>query len=104
MFKMTGSRWIRPDLLVAICLLATLGYFAWQGIWSPMGVAALDHLEATKSKLELHIASLQTKRQKFEARVSLMRQESLDPDMLDEMARVQLGLLGPNDFLVHLKH
>lgn len=100
---MKKSKWFRIDLVVAMFLLATLGYFAWQGQWSPMGVQGLDALQASRSKLELELASLRSKRQQFEARVSLLRQESLDPDMLDEMARVQLGLLGPNDFLVHLK-
>ncbi len=102
-WNMTKHSWLRIDLLVTACLLATLCYFAWQGTWSPKGVVGLDQLQSVKTKLELHLASLQTKRQNFEARVSLLRQELLDPDMLDEMARVQLGLLGPNDFLIHLK-
>lgn len=95
--------WLRADLLVSACLMAMLGYFAWHGFWSPRGFQELHLLQAERSMQELELVDMQDKRQKFEQRVSLLRQESLDPDMLDEMARVQLGLLGPNDLLVHLK-
>jgi cell division protein FtsB len=100
---MTNRKWLRADLLVSAFLLGMLGYFAWHGFWSPRGFQELHALQAVASKQELELTSMQDKRKKFEQRVSLLRQESLDPDMLDEMARVQLGLLGPNDLLVHLK-
>ncbi len=100
---MTNRKWIRADLLVSVCLLGMLGYFAWHGFWSPRGFQELQALQTVRSNKELELTSLEDKRKNFEQRVSLLRQESLDPDMLDEMARVQLGLLGPNDLLVHLK-
>jgi cell division protein FtsB len=94
---------MRADLLVTACLMAVLGYFAWQGIWSRNGYRELAASQAIRAERELEFASALDKRKSFEKRVSLLRQESLDPDMLDEMARVQLGLIGPNDLLVRLK-
>ncbi len=97
------QKWLRADLLVSAGLFAILGYFAWQGLWSPRGFHELRALQAIHSQRELELTSIQEKRKDFESMVALLRQESLDPDMLDEMARTQLGLLGPNDLLVRLK-
>jgi cell division protein FtsB len=100
---MKNRKWLRADLLVSACLVGFLGYFVWHGFWSPRGFQELHALQEARSGQELELTSVQDRRKNFEQRVSLLRQESLDPDMLDEMARVQLGLLGPNDLLIHLQ-
>ncbi len=103
MFAMAGRKIFRFDLLTAVGLIACLFYFGWHQFLSPTGAAALERLETTKVQLELELASLRAKRMQFESRVALLRPESLDPEMLDEMARSQLGLVGQNDFIVRIK-
>jgi cell division protein FtsB len=33
--------------------------------------------------------------------VALIRPESIDPDLLEELARVKLGFVRPNDVVLH---
>jgi cell division protein FtsB len=43
---------------------------------------------------------VEAERSTLERRVDLLRADHLDRDMLDERARVQLNLAGPNDTVI----
>jgi cell division protein FtsB len=92
----------RLDWLVTLSCLAMLGYFAWQGYYSPSGFSYLAKQNETLTQLKTEATRLKSNRLAMDARVGLLRPESLDPDMLDELARNELGLAGRNDVIVSL--
>ncbi len=47
--------------------------------------------------------NVQRQRIRLERKVALLRPESLDPDMLDEMARSQLEVAAPNELVTFQK-
>ena len=89
----------RFDLIVSFASLALLAYFAWHANRGPRGFAYHDRLVAQVAQLEERYQKIDTARGKLEHRVSLMRPDSIDPDMLDELARAKLEMTGPNDFV-----
>ncbi len=88
------------DLAVTFVCLATLGYFAWHAQEGPRGFPYFDRLSIEASRLDFQSAELDARRKSLEHRVSLLRPDSIDPDMLDEMVRSQLELVGENDLVV----
>ena len=78
------------------------GYFAYHLQIGDHGLAARAELEGRKDVLAGELAGLKEVRQRLERDVSLLRPESLDPDMLDERARAILNLANQDD-LVMLK-
>lgn len=88
------------DLIVMAVCAALLGYFAWHGFEGPRGFAHQERLAARAAKLEQDLAKVSAARDKLERRVSLMRPESVDPDMLDELARQTLELVKPGDLVM----
>ncbi|MCK5168156.1 MAG: septum formation initiator family protein, partial [Rhodospirillaceae bacterium] len=63
-------------------------YFAYHAIQGDRGFIALGKLEHQVSTLDNKLADLQKERLKLENQVSLLRPDSLDPDMLEERARI----------------
>ena len=87
----------RFDLVVTCVCCALLGYFAWHAWKGPRGYPYRDGLEAKVAMLQLKYDGLRQQREKLEHRVSLLRPESIDPDLLDEMARAKLEMAKPGD-------
>jgi cell division protein FtsB len=65
------------------------GALAWMQLHQRIAAAA-DTLEETEAQ-----------RRELSARVSQLRPESLDPDLLDERARIMSGLVHPSDLLIY---
>jgi cell division protein FtsB len=84
-------------------MLALLGYFGWHIHGSPSGNIELERLSEKLSRLDQDLTQWRDKTSSFEAQVALLRPESLDPELLDEMARRHLGLTGANEIIVPLK-
>ena len=59
-----------------------------------------DMLLARAGHLEGELAKLKSAQAALESRVQLMRPESIDPDMLDELARRTLEYVGPDDLII----
>ncbi len=77
-------------------------YFAYHAIQGDRGFIALGKLENQVGELKTDLADLKKKRMKIENRVSLLRPDSLDPDMLEERARIVLGY-ARNDEIILLE-
>lgn len=90
------------DLIVMTVCLSLLGYFGWHGYYGPRSFDHRDALEAKSQNLETKLANIRDERQTLERKVSLMRPQSIDPDMLDELARSTLDYGKPNDLIVKL--
>lgn len=88
------------DSVVTCACLGLLGFFAWHAQEGPRGFAFREKLASQSRQLSEELAAIQKQRADFETRVALLRPESVDPDMLDEMARSTLDVAGPNDLIV----
>ena len=88
------------DSVVTCACLGLLGFFAWHAQEGPRGFAFREKLASQSRQLSEELAAIQKQRSDFETRVVLLRPESVDPDMLDEMARSTLDVAGSNDLIV----
>jgi cell division protein FtsB len=92
----------RFEFLVSFGCLVLLGYFAWTAFYGPRGYPYRDQLAKRITVLETELDDISTERKVIETQVALMRPESIDPDMLDELARKTLDLAATNEIVVKL--
>ncbi len=90
----------RFDFVVTCVCCALLGYFAWHAWEGPRGYPYREGLEQKLAVLDAKYQDIKSKREAFERKVSLLRPESIDPDLLDELARSTLEVAKPNDLVV----
>lgn len=82
---------------LGLCLLA---YVAFHAVTGERGLIAWWHLSKQLADTRAQLAEVEAKRDDLEHRVSLLRPDNLDLDMLDERARAVLFLAHPNDLIV----
>lgn len=87
-------------LITPALAIAALGYFGFHAMNGELGVVGRAMIERQVAELEGELQILVAERQELAARVSLLRPESLDPDMLDERARLYLNLVHPDELVV----
>ena len=80
-----------------------IGYFGLSAYTGAHGLKAKQDLAQTQTTLVRDIEQARSERKEWEHRVSLLRGDNLDPDMLDERARAKLNYLHPRDLTVILK-
>jgi cell division protein FtsB len=78
---------------------ALIGYFGVNAYTGKYGLHAQATLDQEMIALTAELSRLRQERIVLEQRVSLLRAESLDPDMLDERARFQLEFAHPRDLV-----
>jgi cell division protein FtsB len=74
-----------------------MGYFAWHAWKGPRGFPYREGLERQVAALDDKHAGMVAERKRLENKVALLRPESIDPDLLDELARGMLELAKPTD-------
>jgi cell division protein FtsB len=77
-----------------------LAYFSYHMVQGQQGVLSLLHLQSKVEKAETLHASVREERLELEARVALLRPDNLDPDMIEERARVMLNFAHPNEIVI----
>jgi cell division protein FtsB len=94
----------RRTILTALALytLAALfiGYFAVNAFTGNRGLRAAQDIEQQKAEMKGELARLKAERRMWEHRVSLLRSDRIDPDMLDERVRAMLDYVEPNDIVM----
>ena len=80
-----------------------LGYFAVNAFTGNHGLRAKHDLDQQFAVLSDELAELKRERALWQHRVKLLKSESIDPDMLDERARVVLHWLDPRELTLMLK-
>ncbi|MEJ8573178.1 septum formation initiator family protein [Microbaculum marinum] len=93
-------RYSTAGILIPIIGIAVIGYFVYHGLNGARGFWASQQREAEVAVLEKELADLRKERDILEQHVALLRPESLDPDMLEERARVLLNVAHPNDIVI----
>lgn len=100
---MEVGRFIRKQvqyILGPVVGLTLSGYFAYHLVEGDRGLYAwvrLNHeiQDAKAAATDAHVA-----REAAEHRVSLLRSDHLDPDLLDEQARAALNLAAPGEIVI----
>lgn len=96
------TRWRAAAAQATLWLVAAgaVAYFSQQAYVGAHGLVASREFEAEIATLSAELAALKETRDAYEHRIDLMRSERLDPDLLDEQARVDLGWLHPQDRVI----
>lgn len=89
------------DVLTFFGCCALLAWFGWHGLEGPRGKDNYARLQAELASRQEALAQITQKREALEARVSLMRPESVDPDMASELVRDMLGYEKRNSIVVN---
>jgi len=89
-------------VLYAGCALI-VGYFGVNAFTGNHGLHAKQDLDQQFDALNEELKHLKGERAGWQHRVKLLKSESIDPDMLDERARVVLNYLDPRDLTLMLK-
>jgi cell division protein FtsB len=79
-----------------------VGYFAVNAFTGNHGLRAQADLDQQLAAMQQELKGLKAERALWERRVSLLRSERLDPDMLDERARALIGYVDPRDLTLLL--
>jgi cell division protein FtsB len=80
-----------------------IGYFGVNAYTGAHGLKAKQDLSQQMDELSKELARLKLERASWEHRVSLLRADRLDPDMLDERARAMLDYVHANDLVLMRK-
>ena len=80
-----------------------IGYFGINAYTGAHGLKAKQDLALQMDELSKELARLKLERTTWEHRVSLLRADRLDPDMLDERARAMLDYAHANDLVLMLR-
>ena len=90
------------DVVVFLGCAGLLGYFVWHASEGPRSFANHERLLARVATVQGELDEVRGERKALEARVGLMRPESVDPDFADELARERLGYVKPDEIVVRL--
>ncbi len=97
----------RRSILTALALytLAALfiGYFGINAFTGNYGLRAQKDLEQQLAEMKGELSRLKAERTVWEHRVSLLRSDRIDPDMLDERVRAMLDFVDPHDIALLLR-
>jgi len=88
-------------LYVSAALL--IGYFGVNAYTGAHGLKANQDLAQQMNELSAELGRLKLERAQWEHRVSLLRSDALDPDLLDERVRAKLDYAHPHDVVMILK-
>jgi cell division protein FtsB len=87
--------------LVAYSLAgAAVSYFVWQARYGARGLETKDENRAEIARLEAEYDALKAERQQWEHRVALMKSDSVDRDLLDELAHTLLNRFDRRDLVI----
>ena len=96
--KRSVSRFF-ATLIVPAVSVAVVSYFGAYAIWGHRGILVLEDTQAQLGIQQQHLAELQASRARLEHRIALM-DKNADPDLVEELARVQLMDGAPNQVAI----
>ena len=81
---------------------ALVAYFAYHAIQGERGINRWIDLKEDLRASEAQLAALEVERTQLDNRVRRLRRDNLDPDLLEERARLLLNYGYPDDIVVML--
>ncbi|MBB6259608.1 cell division protein FtsB [Paenochrobactrum gallinarii] len=91
---------IRGRFVLPLLATAFLSYFGFHAYHGEYGIDSSGRLQQQVNLLTAELDELTTERQAMEKRVSLLRDGSIEKDMLDEQARRALNLSNANELTI----
>lgn len=95
--RLSITRFIAP-----IATLMILGYFAFHAFNGQYGTRAHIAMKTKIEVLNVELAVLIKQRTRLESRVALLREGSIERDMVDEQIRRQLNMVRPDEIVLIL--
>src|SRR5436309_13679334 len=99
MVSRTRLKSIMTGLALYTIAALMVGYFGVNAYTGKYGLHAGQELDQESIALTSELARLQQERAQGEQRVSLLRSDRVDPDMLDERVRYQLDYADPRELV-----
>ncbi|MBV2144576.1 septum formation initiator family protein [Falsochrobactrum sp. TDYN1] len=93
---------IRGRFVLPVLTAAFLSYFGFHAYHGEFGLYSRIQLEEQKSILTRQLEKITVDRVALEKRVALLRDGSIEKDMLDEQARRALNLSHPDEMTIIL--
>lgn len=91
----------RLQLLLGPLLgLALTGYFAYHLVEGDRGLKAWFRLNREVQAATANLESIRAQRAALDLRVSNLRPDHVDPDLLEERIRATLNLVSPDDIVI----
>lgn len=87
-----------------IVVLLLICYFVFHSIYGSKGVISYFKLQAQLNNQHQKLSSLRAERLEIENGTKLLRDDSIDQDMLDEKIRTVLGLSQSNEKIVKIEN
>lgn len=91
--------WLRAMILPAL-FLSLVAYFLWNATQGDRGLQSYALRQEQLKSVRAELAKTQIDQAGWERRVTELRLQRLDPDMLDERARAMLNLADPADIVM----
>jgi cell division protein FtsB len=91
----------RPQWLALIGFGLAI-YFGYHAVNGSRGLIAWQQLGRELEATQQELASLRAERAALEHKVERLRPDSLDPDLIDELARRRLSFARPEDVIILL--
>ena len=95
-----GVRSVLITLALYLVSGAAVSYFLFHAKHGARGLEARDTLQESLKVMEGELSVLTAERKIWEQRLSLVRDDSVDRDLLDEHARAVLGRTHKNDVII----
>lgn len=99
----TPSLHVQPGIILPVLGVCVVLYFAYHAVQGDRGIRSLLDYKSQVEKTQLQLDRIRSKREKLEHRVSLLRSDNLDPDLLEERARYVLNLAHPDEIAIILE-
>ena len=102
---MQAARRNRFSLRLAVLPMVVIGvlvYFGYHVVRGERGLYAFWKYQIEIGRLKSDLQKIREQRTALERRVQLLRPESVDPDMLEERARMSLNMSRPDEVTIYL--
>ena len=83
--------------------LSIMAYFVLHAFRGENSLPALKRLQQQEVALLAEAEHVRAERHDLESRIELLKESSIDPDMLEELVRKRLGFAHPDEVIVFLK-
>ncbi len=84
--------------------MAAVSYFAFHAVQGDRGLFSWWQIRQEIARAESALQALQAKKSDLENRVSLLRPDGIDPDLLEEQARVMFNMGRQGERVIFLPH
>jgi cell division protein FtsB len=97
------SRWrrrLRRQHWLVLVGLGLAAYFGYHAVNGSRGLLAWQEVTEALETSRQELATLRAERAALESKVVRLRHDSLDPDLIDELARKELSFVAPLDVII----